>query len=171
MQQTEFETLTGIYPDTTLYSAIELEYTRQTDDGRYVWHDKHVFCEAYKDNTDGLAEKIQKAANDEIWRKKENNIKLLEKNCAIIQKLAAEKHELEALLKEAEAENARLEEDCVSMNRAMQELKAANIKADMFDALRDAAHDDNQADTILHMLWGFEYLLSKKEDGTHGSRN
>lgn len=171
MLQAEFETLTGIYPDATLYSAIEREYTRQTEDGHDVWPDKYVFCESYKDNTDGLAEKIQKAADDGIWRKAENNIKVLEKNGAIIQKLVEEKHALEASLKEAEAENACLEEDCVSMNRAMQEMKVTGIEAVMLESLLYALDGGSDEITIYKMLTGFKYLLDRMEDGTHGSRN
>ena len=55
MMRIEFEQLTGIYPSTELYRAIEREYIEQDED-------KTVFCEKYKNNTDGLAVKIQQAA-------------------------------------------------------------------------------------------------------------
>lgn len=55
MMRQEFEQLTGIYPSTELYRAIEREYIEQDED-------KTVFCERYKNNTDGLAVKIQQAA-------------------------------------------------------------------------------------------------------------
>lgn len=54
MMRIEFEQLTGIYPSTELYRAIEREYIEQDED-------KTVFCEKYKNNTDGLAVKIQQA--------------------------------------------------------------------------------------------------------------
>ena len=52
----EFETLTGIYPPESLYSVIEKHYY----DSKL---DKHEFCENYKLNADGLAERIQREAN------------------------------------------------------------------------------------------------------------
>ena len=56
MMLQEFEALTGIYPDAILYAEIELAY--------YGFKgSKGDFCKAYKANTDGLAERIQYAAN------------------------------------------------------------------------------------------------------------
>lgn len=54
MMRIEFEQLTGIYPSIELYRAIEREYIMQDED-------KTVFCQKYKNNTDGLAVKIQQA--------------------------------------------------------------------------------------------------------------
>mgnify|MGYP007114007944 CR=1 FL=1 len=56
MMITEFEKLTDIFPTSDLYKAIEAAYYEY--DG-----DKAAFCKAYKANTDGLAERIQRAAN------------------------------------------------------------------------------------------------------------
>lgn len=56
MMLQEFEAMTGIYPDAILYAEIELAY--------YGFKgSKGDFCKAYKANTDGLAERIQYAAN------------------------------------------------------------------------------------------------------------
>lgn len=57
MLRSEFETLTGIYPSEMLYSVIEEFY----NDSKL---DKHEFCEKYKFNADGLAERIQEEANE-----------------------------------------------------------------------------------------------------------
>lgn len=57
MLRSEFETLTRIYPSETLYSVIEEFY----NDSKL---DKHEFCEKYKFNADGLAERIQEEANE-----------------------------------------------------------------------------------------------------------
>lgn len=57
MFRSEFETLTGIYPSEMLYSVIEEFY----NDSKL---DKHEFCENYKLNADGLAERIQEEANE-----------------------------------------------------------------------------------------------------------
>lgn len=58
MMITEFEKLTGIFPTSDLYKAIEAAY--------YDFEgSKAEFCKAYKENENGLAEKIQRAANAE----------------------------------------------------------------------------------------------------------
>ena len=57
MLRSEFENLTRIYPSETLYSVIEEFY----NDSKL---DKHEFCEKYKLNADGLAERIQEEANE-----------------------------------------------------------------------------------------------------------
>ena len=57
MMMTEFEELTGFYPSADMYDAIELEYFEFPGD-------KYAFCEAYKTNKDGLAERIQQRASE-----------------------------------------------------------------------------------------------------------
>ena len=52
----EFEELTGFYPSTDLYAAIEQAYDDYPGD-------KREFCAEYKANKDGLAEKIQYMAS------------------------------------------------------------------------------------------------------------
>lgn len=61
MLREEFEKRTGIYPTSELYRIIEKHYNA-TD------IDKDEFCKAYKKNQDGLAEKIQREADTEIWK-------------------------------------------------------------------------------------------------------
>lgn len=51
----EFTDRTGFYPSLELYAVIEAHYMEQSGD-------KGEFCRAYKENTDGLAEKIQQEA-------------------------------------------------------------------------------------------------------------
>lgn len=58
MMREEFEKLTGIYPTVELYAQIEAVYTDFTGD-------KVAFCKAYKENKDGLAEKIQRTVDME----------------------------------------------------------------------------------------------------------
>lgn len=71
MMYNEFTERTGIYPDANMYAAIEDAYYDFSGD-------KNEFCEAYKANKDGLAEKIARAAcsraqlaldkkDEEIW--------------------------------------------------------------------------------------------------------
>jgi hypothetical protein len=56
MMKEEFEKMTGIYTTDEHYQHIEAAYYEFSGD-------KSEFCEAYKQNTDGLAEKIQLAAD------------------------------------------------------------------------------------------------------------
>lgn len=52
----EFEQMTGFYPSVDLYSFIEKSYYEFSGN-------KQEFCMAYKQNKDGLAERIQRAYN------------------------------------------------------------------------------------------------------------
>lgn len=56
MQLKEFEALTGFYPTSDLYAAIEEAY--QVFEG-----DKAAFCKAFRENEDGIAESIRNKAN------------------------------------------------------------------------------------------------------------
>ena len=54
----EFEERTGYYPSAKEIETIEWAY--------HEFHgDKDAFCEAYKENKDGLAQRIQRIANAE----------------------------------------------------------------------------------------------------------
>ena len=151
MLQTEFETLTGIFPDAILYEVIEREYNRQID-GRDFWDNKHDFCNAYKFNEDGLASRLQAAANEAIWRKEEAHRKAMQESAERLEKLKAYCEMLEKKLSGRHPEPG-----------AVLEETAPDIKSQMLDALLDAAHDDHTAETILHMLRGFDYLLDRRD--------
>lgn len=58
MLQGEFETLTGIFPDVLLYEAAEQEYNNGD------WASKAEFCDCFKADEDGIAQKCRNAAND-----------------------------------------------------------------------------------------------------------
>lgn len=145
MLQTEFETLTGIYPDSILYEVIEREYNRQTEDGRDFWDNKHEFCAAYKFDED-LASRVQAAANEAIWRKEEAHRKAMQESAERIEKLSRERDSLRK-----------------DLNDLLRTQSAPDIKSQMLDTLLDAAHDDHTAETILHMLRGFDYLLDRRD--------
>ena len=88
MLRSEFETMTGIYPPLELYEVIEKHYNASDVA-------KDTFCEAYKKNTNGLAERIRSEADDKAYRKwtkyediitqKNAEIELLEKQLARMQ--------------------------------------------------------------------------------------
>ncbi len=147
MWQSEQETLTGIYADSILYNAIEREYERQTDDGHDVWPDKQTFCAAYKDNKDGLAEKIQRAANEKIWRTEEKHRKAMAENSALVHKLNGEIVRLKELL-DIEQEWKPAEDTGTNLDQMLY--------AELRDS--DAAEPltDSEAKDRLSAFFGFE---------------
>ena len=142
MLLSEFERLTGTYPDAMLYEVIEKEYIEGD------WSDKNQFCCRYGNDVDGLATKCQRLANEKLTRLYEGEAKL--KNTIRV---------LEARLHEAAEENDRLEDDLDTTSRTMQSMQQDDLKIRMLDALMDAADGDATAEMILHMVFGFEYLL------------
>lgn len=62
MLRSEFEILTGIYVDEEMMDVINEQYIEME-------LDKHVFCEAYKSNMNGLAQIIQREANRRQFEK------------------------------------------------------------------------------------------------------
>ena len=86
MLKHEFEELTGFHPTESLYQVIEDSYYNFNGD-------KKAFCEAYKENRDGLASKIQREADiREIAMKCDlsSEIVLLKDRIAYMQKKANE---------------------------------------------------------------------------------
>ena len=98
MLQSEFETLTDIYPDVLLYEAAEHEYN--TGD----FESKAEFCDCFKADEDGLATKCQRIAN-ERWFKAEEHIG----------KLTAENNRLED-------ENENLRNEIAALSDRVDEL-------------------------------------------------
>lgn len=117
MQREEFEKLTGIYPSYDLYHAIENEYMAIQDGA--LW-DKEVFCKAYKKNADGLARKIQNAANVAMLAETANNanerrrlseeIKKLEKKVQALQKQLEREEEWKPAAKDTKMDDDEYEE-------------------------------------------------------------
>ena len=158
MLPTELETQTGIYPDRILYDVIEREYERQDENGRDVWDDKAQFCHAYKFNEDGLAERIQSAANEAIWQMEERHRKALNESGERVRKLYEQNARLEA---EVEALHAKLEEA-----EAVPRLDPVTTrKSQRYQTLADMAMDDATADEVLHAVWAFLRLAEIEEGG------
>lgn len=158
MTPKEFENLTDIYPDRILYECIEHEYYRKTEDGKDFWPDKHSFCHAYKFNEDGIARHIQSAANEAIWRKEEAHRKAMQESAERIEKLYRELHDRKAYCEMLEEKL----HDRPQETTAVLEETAPDIKSQMLDSLLNAVHDDCKPDELLHMLWGFDYLLMER---------
>lgn len=158
MTPTEFETQTGIYPDRILYDVVEREYERQDENGHDVWDDKAQFCHAYKFNEDGLAERIQAAANEAIWQMEERHRKALTESGERVRKLYEQNARLEA---EVEALHAKLEEA-----ETVPRIDPIMIrKAQRYQTLADMAMDDATADEVLHAVWAFIRLAGIEEGG------
>lgn len=129
MMINEFTKLTGIHPTRDLYAAIEAAYYEF--DG-----DKAAFCKAYVSNADGLAEKIQKAADTAAWKaSREHAAELTRRDIQI-----------DALTKQVERE---------------QEWKpyvdTDNYQQSRYDELRKAGRvmTDDEAKDLLYNEFGF----------------
>lgn len=156
MLQGEFQTHTGIFPDVLLYEATEHEYNEGD------WASKAEFCDCFKADEDGLAQKCQAAANARWFAAEE-----------LIGKLRAENNRLEDENENLRNEIAALSDRVDELSDEVGELPTAtlevtepeitiqSIRAAIQQAYQDAAHDDCKGDEILHMVWGFEFLLCR----------
>lgn len=150
MLQGEFETLTGIYLDVPAYEAAEHEYNT----GDYA--SKAEFCDCFKADEDALAHKIQTAANKRWFGLEDQRTRLIAENDRL------------------QKENENLSIEIMKLGDHVDELqkkidampeqgvpKRIMMLATMMQALIAAAVDDNKADTILHQVWGYQYLLDE----------
>ena len=150
MLQGEFETLTGIYPDVLLYEAAEQEYNNGD------WASKAEFCDCFKADEDGIAQKCRNAANEK-WIAEEE----------LIGKLRAENSRLEGENENLSIEIMKLGEHVDELQKKIDAMpeqgvpKRIMMLATMMQALIAAAMDDNKADTILHQVWAYQYLLDE----------
>ncbi len=127
----EFTKLTGFHPSASLAEAIQEAYYEF--DG-----DKAAFCKAYKENADGIAERIQHNAN---MADAKAHIEHDDK----VKKLKAEIESLKAQL-EREQEWHELEDD-------------VNVKQDEYDHLKNSSGTrvltDEEAKDLLYEWFGF----------------
>ena len=161
MLQSEFETHTDIFPDVLLYDAADHEY--MTGD----WDSKAGFCHDFKFNVDGIAQKCQRIAN-ERWAKVNEEISRLRSS---VMPITDECERLRTKNSRLEDENENLRNEIADMAKTVDNLiqQIAELKPQGFTSEQiriaiqqsfcNAAHDDNCADMILHMVWGFDYLL------------
>jgi hypothetical protein len=149
MMQSEFETLTGIYPDVLLYEAAEQEYNNGD------WASKAEFCDCFKADEDGLATKCQRIANERWFGMEEQVGKLRAENENLRNEIAA----LSDRVDELNDEISELPTATLETTDGFTEAEIERIRAAMQRALQDAACDDCKGDEILHMIWGFDYLL------------
>lgn len=123
----EFEKLTGIYPSAEAYTVIESYYLDYPGT-------KQDFCKAFRGNTDGLAQQIQRELNSIHW-KKERDSK------ATHAKMASE---IETLKKQLEREQEwRPYEDTDNVQQADYEklLTAGDTKVMTDDEAKDLLYN------------------------------
>lgn len=130
MMLSEFENLTDIFPDICLYEVAEREYENGD------WTSKAEFCNAFKFDEDGLAQKIQSAANERLLQQEERVQQLLKECAELREQLSAA---------EAQAEQFTDEND--------------KIKADMFNVLEQYVRDDVDPSDIGRAVVAYVDLL------------
>lgn len=156
MLQSEFETLTGIYLDAPAYEAAEHEYNT----GDYA--SKAEFCECLKADEDGLAHKIQTAANKRYFWLEEQRNRLIAENDKLQNENENLRNEIAALSDRVDELSDEVGElPTATLEVTEPEITVQTIRAAIQQAYQDAAHDDCKGDQILHMVWGFEYLLQR----------
>ena len=163
MLQGEFETLTGIYPDVLLYEAAEQEYNNGD------WASKAEFCDCFKADEDGIAQKCRNAANEKwiaeeelIGKLRAENSRLQKENARLSEIIDDQLTELLSLSERVDTLTKQVEKlPTATLEVTEPEITIQTIRAAMQQAYQDAAHDDCKGDQILHMVWGFEYLLQR----------
>ena len=155
MLLTEFENLTGIYPDVNLYRVIEHEYNEGD------WHDKAEFCTAYKFNEDGLATRMQAAANQSLIDMEEQHRRDMNTAQRREERLREENAKLTDRIEELEHKC----QDFTTLETA-QPTDLTDLEATMLQALRDMAEDEFQRDEIGTALIGYDFLLKRLEVAT-----
>ncbi len=156
MLQSEFETLTGIYPDVLLYEAAEHEYNT----GDYA--SKAEFCDCFKADEDALAHKIQRVANERWFKAEERIGKLTAENNRLEDENENLRNEIAALSDRVDELSDEIgEPPTATLEVAEPEITIQSIRTAIQQAYQDAANDDCTGDQILHMVWGFEYLLQR----------
>lgn len=167
MLLSEFENLTDIYPDVNLYCAIEHEYNEGD------WHDKAEFCTAYKFNEDGLATRLQAAANqrlidtEEQHRRDVNTAQRREERLYNDSKeitkrfdhVMEENKRLHEVIQDLKEENESLREEHETMERTVQQVQEI---VQMFRVLEGYARDDVGVQDIGRAVVAFVDLLDRK---------
>lgn len=162
MQISESELHTGFFPDSILFDKMNAEYERKDLDGKNIWDSIPQFCNAYKFNEDGIAQEIQEAANAEIRELRARAERLQNENSTLKEENESLFTELSELMKRVEVLNKQVEKlPTATLEVTEPEITIQSIRAAIQQAYQDAAHDDCKGDQILHMVWGFEYLLQR----------
>lgn len=162
MQIGESELHTGFFPDSILFDKMNAEYERKDLDGKNIWDSIPQFCNAYKFNEDGIAQEIQEAANAEIRELRARAERLQNENARLSEINEDQLTELLSLSERVDTLTKQVEKlPMATLEVTEPEITIQTIRAAIQQAYQDAAHDDCKGDQILHMVWGFEYLLQR----------
>ena len=162
MQIGESELHTGFFPDSILFDKMNAEYERKDLDGKNIWDSIPQFCNAYKFNEDGIAQEIQEAANAEIRELRARAERLQNENARLSEINEDQLTELLSLSERVDTLTKQVEKlPTATLEVTEPEITIQTIRAAIQQAYQDAAHDDCKGDQILHMVWGFEYLLQR----------
>ena len=161
MQISESELHTGFFPDSILFDKMNTEYERKDIEGKNIWDSIPQFCNAYKFNEDGIAQEIQEAANAEIRELRARAERLQNENARmedVNENLLAE---VLRLTKRVDMLTKQVEEMPTATLETTENDALARMKADMFNSLLEAAHEGHNGKTVLHMIFGFDFLLAQ----------
>ncbi|MBQ9257472.1 MAG: hypothetical protein IJ181_10190 [Acidaminococcaceae bacterium] len=155
MLRSEFEILTGIYVTDDLYSCIEEVYMESKED-------KRVFCEKYKQNSDGLAQVIQQNACRRIMQNEKSHQKEIDTQIAIANGLQKEVDRLSKELEKEQGwepyENSAMDdkryEALAKVGRKMSDEEAQELIADEFGFQKDRI-------LVLHNIGVFQQSQKK----------
>lgn len=114
----EFEVLTGFHPPMSLYEVIERDYESSTID-------KYEYCEAYKTDKDGMAERLARIVDKLGWEQTDRATK-----------------ELNRLRKELTDTQARLTETQTRLDRELDWQPATDIGTNMSEQKYAELADD-----------------------------
>ena len=135
----EFEQLTGCYPTSTAYAAIEQAY--RDFDG-----DKAAFCQAFQENQDGLASRIRDNANQSYFAEIGGYVHEIRTRDALIGTLRQQVEELTQQL-EREQEWKSCEDTDNVLQKAYEELEAGRNTREL---------TEEEAKNLLSDWFGFE---------------
>lgn len=147
MTKKKVESITGFYVDQFLLDAINDEYVE--GDWDVDGEGENTFLKAYRNNTDGIAEKIRDRADEYMTAVYENERRYMDR----IRRLESERVSVEyGWNKEAE--------------KSGDKVSVSAMKSAMLDSLIDLANTETSAEEILHAVYSFETLLEKMEGRT-----
>ena len=146
----EFSKLTGFYPTVSMYETIEKAYMESK-------MDKKEFCEAYKNNLDGMAEAIsywalvaQIAKENELIREKKElteRIKQLEKEVSVLEKKIEHEEEWADYEDGSNVKQADYEE-LAKHSRVISDEEAVKLIADDFGFAMDRIEIRHSVDAL-----------------------
>ena len=161
MQISESELHTGFFPDSILFDKMNAEYERKDLDGKNIWDSIPQFCNAYKFNEDGIAQEIQEAANAEIRELRARAKRLQNENARLSEINEDQLTELLSLSERVDTLTKQVEKMPTATLETTENDALTRMKADMFNSLLEAAHEGHNGKTVLHMVFGFDFLLAQ----------